>query len=227
MGMDAVTRRMGFLWGAAQNKAKRKLVMRIALTGNPNSGKTTMYNALTGRNEKVGTVINTALLAEKLGCPVVGTVSTDGGGLEQVIAATLALRGNGQKAPYTQGEIDLTDKRAVEEADRRRFAFVDHLVRQVETRRTLTREKGKGDAIDAVLTNRYLGIPIFAVVMFLVFQISQVWVGPLIADTLTAQLGAFQSWAGEQMAAASPLLRALLVDGIIAAWARCWAFCRW
>ncbi|MBR2851456.1 MAG: 50S ribosome-binding GTPase, partial [Anaerotignum sp.] len=24
--------------------------MRIALTGNPNSGKTTMFNALTGRN---------------------------------------------------------------------------------------------------------------------------------------------------------------------------------
>ena len=28
--------------------------MRIALTGNPNSGKTTMFNALTGCNEKVG-----------------------------------------------------------------------------------------------------------------------------------------------------------------------------
>ena len=28
--------------------------MRIALTGHPNSGKTTMFNALTGRNEKVG-----------------------------------------------------------------------------------------------------------------------------------------------------------------------------
>ena len=28
--------------------------MRIALTGNPNSGKTTMFNALTGRTERVG-----------------------------------------------------------------------------------------------------------------------------------------------------------------------------
>lgn len=36
---------------ALGKKIKR---MRIALTGNPNSGKTTMYNALTGRNEKIG-----------------------------------------------------------------------------------------------------------------------------------------------------------------------------
>ena len=27
--------------------------MRIAFAGNPNSGKTTMYNALTGRKERV------------------------------------------------------------------------------------------------------------------------------------------------------------------------------
>ena len=51
--------------------------------------------------------------------------------------------------------------------------------------------------------------------MFLVFQISQVWVGPYIADALVAQIENFQGWVGEMFAGANPLLSALLVDGII------------
>ena len=287
--------------------------MRIALTGNPNSGKTTMYNALTGRNEKVGnwagvtvekkehpikkayysgteeliavdlpgaysmspftseesitssyvrhehpdaiinivdatnlsrslffttqllelgipvvvalnksdinakkqTSIDTAALSAKLGCPVVETVSISSEGLKAVVDAAVALNGKGQKAPYTQGDIDLTDKHVVEEADRKRFAFVNQIVSKVEKRKVLTREKGTGDAIDNILTNKFLGIPIFAVVMFLVFQISQVWVGPLIADTLVAWIETFQGYVGELLADANPLLTALLADGII------------
>lgn len=287
--------------------------MRIALTGNPNSGKTTMYNALTGRNEKVGnwagvtvekkehpikkvyaggaeelvavdlpgaysmspftseesitsayvrnehpdaiinivdatnlsrslffttqllelgipvvvalnksdinakkqTTIDASSLSDKLGCPVVETVSTAGEGLKKVVDTALALRGKGQKAPYVQGDVDLTDKKAVEEADRKRFAFVNSLVSQVEKRKVLTRNKGTGDAIDAVLTNKFLGIPIFAVVMFLVFQISQVWVGTPVADYLVGWIETFQGWAGEMLSEANPLLSALLVDGII------------
>ena len=287
--------------------------MRIALTGNPNSGKTTMYNALTGRSEKVGnwagvtvekkehpikksfspageelvavdlpgaysmspftseesitssyvrhekpdviinivdatnlsrslffttqllelgvpvvvalnkndmnekkgTTIDAAALSAALGCPVIPTVSTAGNGLREVVAAAAGLYGRGQKAPYSQGLVDLTDKKAVEEADRRRFAFVNQLVSKVEQRTVLTREKGTGDAIDAVLTNRWLGIPIFALVMFLVFQISQVWAGPFIADALVGQIETFQGWVSDQLAGANPLLTALLADGII------------
>lgn len=288
--------------------------MRIALTGNPNSGKTTMYNALTGQNEKVGnwagvtvekkehpikkaycsgtedliavdlpgaysmspftseesitssyvkhkhpdaiinivdatnlsrslffttqllelgipvvvalnksdinakkqTVIDVASLSAKLGCPVVETVSTAAEGLKAVVDAAVAQNGKIQRAPYIQGDIDLTDKKVVEEADRKRFAFVNSLVSQVEKRKVLTKDKGTGDAIDAVLTNKFLGIPIFAVVMFLVFQISQVWVGPLIADTLVAWIETFQGYVGEVLLAdANPLLTALLADGII------------
>ena len=42
--------------------------MRIALAGNPNSGKTTMYNALTGRNEKVGNWAGVTV--DKKECPI-------------------------------------------------------------------------------------------------------------------------------------------------------------
>lgn len=287
--------------------------MRIALAGNPNSGKTTMYNALTGRNEKVGnwagvTVerkehpikktyhvgdgqllvvdlpgaysmspftseesitssyvkkenpdviinivdatnlsrslffttqllelgipvvialnksdinekkevkIDAEALSAKLGCPVIWTVSTSGEGLQAVVAAAVARINEKQIAPYCEQNVDLTDKKAVEAADRKRFAFVNQIVSAVETRRVQTRERSKGDSIDAVLTNRWLGIPVFAVVMLFVFQVSQVWVGPYIADALVAWLETFQGWVGELVADASPLLSALLVDGVI------------
>ena len=38
------------------------------------------------------------------------------------------------------------------------------------------------DKIDAVLTHPIVGLPIFAVVMFLVFQISQAWLGAWLAE---------------------------------------------
>ncbi len=287
--------------------------MRIALTGNPNSGKTTMYNALTGRNEKVGnwagvtvdkkehpikktyyagseqliavdlpgaysmspftseesitssyvkkenpdviinivdatnlsrslffttqllelgipvvvalnksdinekkeTKIDTKALSEKLGCPVVNTVSVSAEGLKNVVDAVVSCAYKQQKAPYVQGDIDLTDKKVVEEADRRRFEFVNKIVKEVESRKVLTKDKNTGDKIDAVLTNKWLGIPIFAVVMWLVFEISQAWVGPFIADTLVGWLETFQGWVGGMFENASPLLSALLVDGVI------------
>lgn len=287
--------------------------MRIALTGNPNSGKTTMYNALTGSNEKVGnwagvtvaakehpikrsyykgeepliavdlpgayamspftseesitsdyvkkekpdvivnivdatnlsrslffttqllelgipvvvalnksdinkkneTVINEEALSKALGCPVINTVSTSAGGLDTLVEAAAAQAGKQQKAPYVQTNVDLSDKKAVERADRDRFAYVNKLVRQIEKRKVLTKDKNTGDKIDSVLTNKFLGIPIFAVVMFLVFQISQVWVGPFIADTLVGWLEQFQGWIGGLLEGASPILSALLVDGVI------------
>ena len=79
-------------------------------------------------NEKNRTKIDTAALSEKLGCPVVNTVSTSTNGLKSVVYAAIKLVGKPQSAPYTEGEIDLSDKKAVLEADRKRFKFVNQIV---------------------------------------------------------------------------------------------------
>ena len=296
--------------------------MRIALTGNPNSGKTTMYNALTGRNEKVGnwagvtvdkkehaikkafavkeeliivdlpgaysmspftseesitssyvkkenpdviinivdadnlsrslffttqllelgipvvvalnktdltekkgTKINVDLLSKKLGCPIVQTVSTSSKGLKNLIEKAVLCNNREQKSPYVQGDVDLTNKEAVEQADRKRFDFVNEIVKDVEIRKVLTKDRNVGDKIDEILTNKWLGIPIFAVVMFLVFYISQATLGTWIAEGvqigetfipgLVPLLELFQGFIGGLLENASPILSAIIVDGII------------
>ena len=297
--------------------------MRIAFAGNPNSGKTTMYNALTGRNEKVGnwagvtvdkkeapikkvyagdaeliavdlpgaysmspftseesitkayitsecpdaiinivdatnlsrslffttqllelgipvvvalnksdvnekkkTEIDEKALSEMLGCPVFETTSTTGEGLKELVAAATAQAGKEQAAPYTQGDIDLTNKKAVEAADRKRFAFVNNIVNKVETRKVRTRDKNSQDKLDAVLTHPLGGLVIFAAVMFLVFQISQAWLGPWIAEGyefsngfaipgLVTLIDMFKEWVAGLLVNANPFLSALLTEGII------------
>ncbi len=169
----------------------------------------------TDANDKKGNTIDEKKLSEKLGCPVIKTVATSEKGLKEVVETAAALEGKGQKEPYVQGDVDLTNKAAVETADRKRFEFVNKIVSEVENRKVLTKDKNFGDTIDNIVTHPVLGIVIFAAVMWLVFYISQTTVGTWLSELLAGWIEDFQGFVGDKMADANPLLYAILVDGII------------
>ena len=166
-------------------------------------------------NKKKNNKIDTEALSLRLNCPVVDTAASTAKGIDTLMEIAMGLKGKKQTAPYIQKKVDLNDRKACEAADRKRFAFVNSIVAHVEKRKTYSKHKNAQDNFDALITSRWLGIPIFAAVMFLVFWASQAGPGVWIADWLTAQLEGAQEWIGGFMEGANPLLQALLIDGVI------------
>ena len=164
-------------------------------------------------NEKKHTVIDVKALSEKLGCPVVETVSTTNNGLAEVIRVAIAQADKGVKPACTTAAA--TTKAEAEKADRARFAYVNGIVKAVEKRQVRTADRSVTDKIDAVITHPAVGLVIFAAVMYFVFWFSQASFGPWLADTLVAWLEGFQGWVAGLVSGASDILQALLVDGVI------------
>ena len=164
-------------------------------------------------NEKKHTVIDVKALSEKLGCPVVETVSTTNDGLAEVIRVAIAQAEKGVKPACTTAAA--TTKAEAEKADRARFAYVNGIVKAVEKRQVRTADRSVTDKIDAVITHPAVGLVIFAAVMYFVFWFSQASFGPWLADTLVAWLEGFQGWVAGLVSGASDILQALLVDGVI------------
>jgi len=161
-------------------------------------------------------LVNTEKLAERLGCPVVETTSTLGSGLSELIAQAEAVYGNNQVAVFKGLNEDVTDQAAYEKVNHERFAFVDQMVKEVEMRKVASHKQTRQDAADRIIAHKVLGIPIFAAVIYLVFSLSQTYLGPFFADYLVGWIDSFYGYVEGLMGAdVSPVLSALLLDGII------------
>ncbi len=99
-----------------------------------------------------------------------------------------------------------------------RYAAIGRLVDEVRTVRSAPTET-LSDRIDKVLTNRWLGLPIFAGIMFLTYYIAMTSVGAWMTDWVNEVF--FEGWAipgahgALTGAGVDPVLTGLVVDGML------------
>lgn len=99
-----------------------------------------------------------------------------------------------------------------------RYAFIEGLMRKTVTKKAESREQARSILIDRALTNRFLAIPIFALVMITVFWVTFGPLGSFVTDSFSAAIDAGIGLAHEGLSRldVSPWMHSLIVNGALA-----------
>jgi ferrous iron transport protein B len=99
-----------------------------------------------------------------------------------------------------------------------RYAFIEKLCEKTVIRHGITKEHLRSLRIDALLTHKYLALPIFFGIMFLVFWLTFGLVGAFFSDLFSLGIDTFTSWVDGLLSQSgvSPALHALIIEGVFA-----------
>lgn len=161
-----------------------------------------------------GNQIDVEGLSKALQCEIVETIANEGEGLRSLIqkAAEIGGKAKNQKAPVFEGI-------GTETEDSARQAYIKGLMGLYLKKGRDSSSAHFSDKIDRVVANGILGIPIFAVVMWLVYTFSIEGLGGYLSgylnDTVFGEIVPNAANGFFESLGVNPLLQALIVDGAI------------
>ena len=164
--------------------------------------------------QKRGDQVNVHALAEGLHCPIIETNATKGSGLETVMQKAVEL-GTSKEKQQAPAIASLSD-----DNDRARQQFIDQLVELTILQIRDASQVTLSDRIDRFVAHKWLGLPIFFLVMWAVYAFSIEGLGGMLSEylneTLFGELVPDTLNAFFEGLSVHPLLQGLIVDGAVA-----------
>lgn len=113
-----------------------------------------------------------------------------------------------------EGEMKTDRKAAIADM---RYTFIDKIVKDAVVKPKESLQHARSVKIDRVLTNKYLAIPIFLSIMFLIFALTFGSVGSWLSDLLGEGIDAVSAFVEQGMnrLQVNPVVCSLVVNGII------------
>lgn len=153
-------------------------------------------------------------------------------GMSPRFAATKIVEGDKdiiERLSLSENELELMEHSIVEmerdsEMDRNaaladmRYTFIEKVCEQAVIRCKESKEHRRSVRIDSILTNRYLAIPSFLLIMLLVFWLTFGVIGTFLSDLLSRGIDALSVRVTQALTAygINPVVKSLVIDGIFA-----------
>ena len=163
---------------------------------------------------KRGDVVDERALSKALGCKVVATTATSEEGLQNLIDEAIKLG----KEKKLQIALDFSGKDSGD-SDKARQKFVDEIVEKCQVKKRDASKITFSDKVDRIVAHKWLGLPIFFMVMWAVFSFSIEGLGGYLSgyfnEVVFAEIVPNAANGFLEGLGVSPLLQALIVDGAI------------